>query len=154
MTALKQIYSSAFPLVTLSILLMGCVPKSQLEKAQTDLADAQAKIKSLEHDVATTHEALGRAEAELSQFRPPAANAGALPITTRLRRHGTEFQLAITNQSKAPLRLNITVSAVGRWITAAPIIDGEGEWHLPQLQTGDVVEIASDGYASQKITVQ
>jgi hypothetical protein len=69
-------------------------------------------------------------------------------------RRGAEYQLLIRNESKGSLRLAITVSALARWSTASPIIDGESGWRLPRLVPGDVVEITSEGYDSQKITAQ
>ncbi len=140
----------------LSLLCVACVPQSRLDRANTDLAAAQARIKSLEQDLATTRAALDRAKADASNPAPAAAvaSAHALPIKAHLFRRGREYQLLVRNESTAPLHLSVTVSAVGRWITAAPIIEAGSDWHLPQLLSGDLVELAAPGYDSQKISVQ
>lgn len=150
----KRIFSFGFSAAMASLLCLGCVPRSRLDHANAELAAAQVKIKSLEHDLATTRAALDQARADAAKTAPATTSAHALPIKTRLFRRGREFLLIVKNESPSPLRLAVTVSAVGRWITAAPIIDPSGDWRLPQLLPGDTVELTSDGYDPQKISVQ
>ena len=64
----------------LSLLCVACVPQSRLDRANTDLAAAQARIKSLEQDLATTRAALDRAKADASNPAPcPLSAAGSPP---------------------------------------------------------------------------
>ena len=126
----------------LPTMLTGCVRKSEYQKSQAELAAAQAKIKTL--------------EAELAQLRPLAAKARQLPISTTINRHAINagYNLLITNESRAPLRLAIIVTANGRAKNFSLVVDGGKFAPVPGLAPHDTVTIGSEGYDSQTIEIK
>ncbi len=96
------------------------------------------------------------AERQISELQPLAQKARKLPISTRVDRHAINagYNLMIFNQSRAPLRLSVTVTAVGRSRTFTPVIDGGKLWFVRGLAPNDTVSIASDGYDTEMLTIE
>ena len=160
-------------ILLLPVLLLGCVPKSELEKTQSDLADAQAKIATLEKtqsDLAdaevkiatlqqeneTTKSFLEQAEAEVAELKPLAAKARTLPITCVQVKPvlSSGYALNIRNQARTPLRLDVTWTANGRPNTQNFVVDG-GQFHtITGLVPGDTLTIASEDFDPKTVTIK
>jgi hypothetical protein len=146
--------NSILPLL-LAIALAGCAPKSELAKANSDLAAAQEKIKTLEQDLADTRSSLEQAEGEISSLQPLAAKARQLPVRTRIHHvgQGSAYNLVIRNESRTAMRLFVVVTADSHAKTYNSVVEAGKIWVFPRLAVGDVIEIASEGYDTTKITV-
>lgn len=145
---------SIFPFF-LAIVLAGCVPKSELAKANGDLAASEEKIKTLEQDLASTRAALEQAEGEISTLQPLAAKARQLPVRTRLIHvgQGSAYNLVIRNESRVAMRLFVVVNGDNHSKTYNSVVEGGRIWVFPRLVAGDSVEIASEGFDTTKVSV-
>ncbi|MGD1002686.1 MAG: hypothetical protein ABSA67_18510 [Candidatus Brocadiia bacterium] len=76
------------------------------------------------------------------------AKARLLPVSTRLDKHTITpgYTLLITNESKTPLRLALTVTMNGQDKTFAPVVDGGRFYRITGLAPHDAVTIESEGY--------
>jgi len=99
---------------------------------------------------------LADAEKQVSELQPLAHKARKLPVSTRLVKHAFNagYNLSVFNQSRAPIRLSITVTVMGRATTHTPVIDGGRVWFLNGLAPSDTVTLASEGYDTETITIQ
>jgi outer membrane murein-binding lipoprotein Lpp len=139
----------------LAALLAGCVPKSELVKANSDLAESQEKIKSLEQDLVSTKSALEEAESEISKLQPLADKARQLPVRTRLNHIGvgSAYTLVFRNESRVAMRFFVVITSASHAKTYNSVIEAGKIWVLPRLAAGDVVEIASEGFDTYKVSV-
>jgi hypothetical protein len=150
-------------ILLLPVLLLGCVPKSELEKTQSDLADAQAKIAVLQQENATlqqeneaTKSFLEQAEAEVAELKPLAAKARTLPIRWGVTKGilASGYVLIIHNETITPIRLDVTWTANGRTKPLPSfVLDGVQYHRLPGLAPGDTLTIESEGFDPMTLTI-
>lgn len=143
-------------LALMSVFVAACAPHAELEKARSDLAAAQLKIKALELDLARAQLELKQADADTNDLETVAVNPRQLPIAIRLHRAGGRgaYRLVIRNQAGDTLGLRVVVSAVGKWQDLAPFIESGKTWAIDRLASGDKIEISSSAYDSQSFIVR
>ena len=136
-------------LMVIPILLTGCVRKSEYEKSQSALAKSQS-------DLAAAQEKIKALEAELAELRPLAVKARQLPISTSINKHAIPagYSLAISNQSRVPLRLSIVVTANGQSKNSSVVVDGGKVYVVTGLVPHDTVTIGSEGYDPVTIDIK
>lgn len=135
-------------LCTIALLLCGCVPKSELEKAQNDLAAAQGKIQALEND-------LRRTQAELKTARATLAKKPALPVQVNFRKAamgpGYVAIVSTTIKKDFPVLVRVASKAIGRtkeyrldlsFTHPTEVGHAEGS----PIEEGDEVEITNNDY--------
>jgi hypothetical protein len=127
-------------LCALPALLIGCVPKSELEKAKSDLAAAQARITSQEQELQT-------AKAELSKHPSEFVGTWRCQTTTLMAAgllgntpHANDITLALDGNGQGSLS----------WLVDKMQADSAGG---PWTKAGDfiIVDRSNSGFAAFKV---
>ena len=141
---MKKILFGLLPIV----LLTGCVPKSDLDKARADLEAAKAQNRQLSEELATTKTMLEQSEAEVAELNPLAAKARQIPIRCRFARpEGAGLRLMVRNLSRTPLKLDIGVNAADKPQAFSPTIEPGRFYLLPaDLPPGVSIDVVCSGY--------
>jgi outer membrane murein-binding lipoprotein Lpp len=135
-------------LCSVAVLLCGCVPKSEVEKAQNDLAAARAKIQLLESELRQT-------QAELKTAHATLAKKPALPVQVTFRKAamgpGYVAIVSTTIKKDFPVLVHVASKAIDR--TKEFRLDLSfthpteiGHVEGAPIEDGDQVEITNNDY--------
>lgn len=131
---------------------------TQVGSLKSQVTDLQTSSDALKAQVEVLQEANTEKDAKIAQLQPLAEKARHLPVRWRITPPGILGPpgnvLFIFNLERTPLRLQITLNALGRTHSQNHVINGGGFFRITQLAMGDHVTLSADGYDPTEITVR